>query len=145
VVDFIRSTAPGFIFTTSLPPMTAAAALASIRHLRHDHARRAKLFERASTLKSRFDAAELPRIASDSHIVPLHVGDPVHCKMLSDHLLRDYGIYVQPINFPTVPRGTERLRFTPSPLHDGAMTDHLVRALDVLWGHCALNRAQLSA
>jgi len=145
MMDAIRSYAPGFIFTTSLPPAVAAGAAAAVAHLKTDTARRVLHQERAGALKLRLKGLGLPIIDHGSHIVPLHVGDPVHCKMLSDHLLRDYGIYVQPINFPTVPRGTERLRFTPSPLHDGAMTDHLVRALDVLWGHCALNRAQLSA
>jgi 5-aminolevulinate synthase len=87
----------------------------------------------------------LPIIDCGTHIVPVHVGNPIHCKMLSDMLLEDHGIYVQPINYPTVPRGTERLRFTPSPVHDAAQIDHLVQAMDRLWGHCALNRAQASA
>ena len=145
MIDAIRSYAPGFIFTTSLPPVVAAGAAASVAHLKTDGARRVLHQERAAALKLRLKGLGLPIIDHGSHIVPLHVGDPVHCKLLSDRLLADYGIYVQPINFPTVPRGTERLRFTPSPLHDAAMTDHLVRSLDVLWGHCALNRAQLSA
>jgi 5-aminolevulinate synthase len=129
VMDFIRSTAPGFIFTTSLPPMTAAAALASIRHVRGDHARRAKLFERAATLKSRFDAAGLPRIPSVSHIVPLHIGEAALCTDVSRRLLRDFSMYATPINYPTVLRGEERLRFTPGPLHTDAMMDELVDAL----------------
>jgi 5-aminolevulinate synthase len=129
VIDFIRSTAPGFIFTTSLPPMIAAAALASVRHVRQDHARRASLFERAETLKRRFDMAGLPRIASVSHIVPLHVGDAALCSEISQRLLNEFAMYATPINYPTVPRGEERLRFTPSPLHTDAMMDALVEAL----------------
>jgi len=129
VIDFIRSTAPGFIFTTSLPPMTAAAALASVRHVRQDHARRARLFERAATLKARFDAAGLPRIESVSHIVPLHIGEAALCMDVSQRLLNEFGMYATPINYPTVPRGEERLRFTPGPLHTDAMMDELVNAL----------------
>ena len=134
VMDYIRSCAAGFIFTTSLPPMVAAAALASVRHVRQDHARRARLFERAETLKRRFDAAGLPRIPSASHIVPLHVGEAARCKEISRRLLTDYGMYATPINYPTVPRGEERLRFTPSPLHTDAMMDRLVAALSELLG-----------
>jgi 5-aminolevulinate synthase len=129
VVDYIRSVAPGFIFTTSLPPMVAAAALAAVRHVRADNARRARLFERAATLKRRFDAAGLPRIASDSHIVPLHIGDAARCKAVSQRLLAEFGMYATPINYPTVPRGEDRLRFTPTPLHTDAMMDQLVAAL----------------
>jgi len=129
VVDFIRSTAPGFIFTTSLPPMTAAAALASVRHVRADHGRRAALFERAGALKARFDAAGLPRIESDSHIVPLHIGEAALCTDVSRRLLDRFAMYATPINYPTVPRGEERLRFTPTPLHTDAMMDALVSAL----------------
>jgi 5-aminolevulinate synthase len=129
VVDYIRSVAPGFIFTTSLPPMIAAAALASVRHVRADADRRAKLFERADALKRRFDAAGLPRIESDSHIVPVHVGDAARCKAISQRLLNEYGMYATPINYPTVPRGEDRLRFTPTPRHTDAMMDQLVEAL----------------
>jgi len=129
VVDFIRSTAPGFIFTTSLPPMTAAAALASVRHVRQDHARRAKLFERAAALKSRFDAVGLPRIRSVSHIVPLHIGEAALCTNVSQRLLNEFGMYATPINYPTVARGEERLRFTPGPMHTDAMMHELVEAL----------------
>ncbi len=129
VIDFIRSTAPGFIFTTSLPPMVASAALASVRHVRKDAARRAKLFERAETLKRRLDAAGLPRIASVSHIVPLHVGDAALCTEVSRRLLAEFNMYATPINYPTVSRGDERLRFTPTPLHTDAMMDRLVEAL----------------
>ncbi|MGE0419626.1 MAG: 5-aminolevulinate synthase [Acetobacteraceae bacterium] len=129
IVDFIRSTAPGFIFTTSLPPMVAAAALASVRHVRADHALRARLFERAATLKAKFDAAGLPRIESDSHIVPLHIGEAALCTEVSQRLLQEFAMYATPINYPTVPRGEERLRFTPTPLHTDAMMDALVNAL----------------
>jgi 5-aminolevulinate synthase len=132
VIDFIRSTAPGFIFTTSLPPMTMAAALASVRHVRQDHARRAKLFERADTLKRRFDSAGLPLIDSESHIVPLHVGDAALCTEISRRLLAEFAMYATPINYPTVPRGEERLRFTPGPLHTDAMMDGLVEALTAI-------------
>jgi 5-aminolevulinate synthase len=132
VVDFIRSTAAGFIFTTSLPPMTAAAALASVRHIRQDHARRAKLFERAEMLKARFDAAGLPRIPSVSHIVPLHIGDAALCKAVSQRLFDEFGMYATPINYPTVPRGEERLRFTPGPLHTDEMMTALIDALTTI-------------
>jgi 5-aminolevulinate synthase len=129
VVDFIRSVAPGFIFTTSLPPTTVAAALASVRHLRGDQARRDRMFERAETLKRRFDAAGLPRLPSASHIVPLHIGDAARCREVSRRLLEEFGMYATPINYPTVPRGSERLRFTPGPFHTDAMMDRLVAAL----------------
>ncbi len=129
VVDYIRSTASGFIFTTSLPPMVVAAALASVRHLRHDHARRAALFERAGALKARLDAVGLPRMPSVSHIVPVMVGDAALCSAVSRRLLEDFGIYATPINYPTVPRGTERLRLTPTPFHTDAMMDELIAAL----------------
>jgi 5-aminolevulinate synthase len=129
VIDFIRSTAAGFIFTTSLPPMVAAAALAGVRHVRQDHARRAILFERADALKQRFDRAGLPRIPSVSHIVPLHIGDAARCTAVSQRLLNEFGMYATPINYPTVSRGDERLRFTPGPLHTDAMMDELVAAL----------------
>ncbi|RVV99789.1 5-aminolevulinate synthase [Mesobaculum littorinae] len=142
--DAIRSYAPGFIFTTSLPPAVAAGAAASVAHLKTDQDLRDRHRQQANALKLRLRGLGLPTIDHGSHIVPVHVGDPVHCKMLSDMLLEDFGIYVQPINFPTVPRGTERLRFTPSPVHGPAETDHLVRALDALWSHCALNRAELA-
>jgi 5-aminolevulinate synthase len=129
VVDFIRSTAPGFIFTSSLPPMVVAAALAAVRHVRQDTARRARLFEGAETLKRRLDAARLPRIPSASHIVPLHLGNAALCTEVSQRLLSEFGMYATPINYPTVPRGEERLRFTPTPRHTDAMMDRLVAAL----------------
>lgn len=142
--DAVRSYAPGFIFTTSLPPVVAAGAAASVAHLKTDQALRDLHQERAAVLKLRLKGMGLPIIDHGSHIVPVIVGDPVHTKKISDMLLRDHGIYVQPINFPTVPRGTERLRFTPSPLHDPKMMDALVHAMDRLWSHCALNRAELA-
>ncbi|MBA86105.1 MAG: 5-aminolevulinate synthase [Rhodobacteraceae bacterium] len=143
--DAIRSYAPGFIFTTSLPPAVAAGAAASVRHMKTDQARRQAHQEQAAKLKLRLKGLGLPIIDHGSHIVPVIVGDPVHTKQLSDMLLEQFGIYVQPINFPTVPRGTERLRFTPSPVHGAEEMDHLVRALDALWSRCELNRAELSA
>ena len=143
--DAIRSYAPGFIFTTSLPPAVAAGAAASVAHLKRDQALRDLHQERAKILKTRLKGMGLPLIDHGSHIVPVIVGDPVHTKKLSDMLLEGYGIYVQPINFPTVPRGTERLRFTPSPVHGPDEMDHLIRAMDELWSHCALNRAEMSA
>jgi len=145
MVDAIRSYAPGFIFTTSLAPAIAAGAAASVKHLKTDQALRDKQQEQAKILKARLKGLGLPIIDHGSHIVPVIVGDPVHTKQLSDMLLDEYGIYVQPINFPTVPRGTERLRFTPSPVHGPEEMDKLVRALDELWQQCALNRAELSA
>lgn len=143
--DAIRSYAPGFIFTTSLAPAVAAGAAASVRHLKTDVTLREQHQLQARILKMRLKGMGLPIIDHGSHIVPVIVGDPVHTKKLSDMLLERYGIYVQPINFPTVPRGTERLRFTPSPVHGPKEIDHLVRAMDELWSHCALNRAELSA
>lgn len=143
--DAIRSYAPGFIFTTSLPPAVAAGAAASVRHLKGDQVLRDRHQTQAKILKMRLKGLGLPLIDHGSHIVPVIVGDPVHTKQLSDMLLEDFGIYVQPINFPTVPRGTERLRFTPSPVHGPDEIDKLVSAMDKLWAHCALNRAELSA
>lgn len=138
--DAIRSYAPGFIFTTSVSPTVAAGAAASIRWLKEHPEIRDAHQTNAKILKTRLRAMGLPIIDHGSHIVPLIVGDPKHTKVLSDMLLNDHGIYVQPINFPTVPRGTERLRFTPSPLHDPKEIDRLIKALDGLWSHCALNR-----
>ncbi|MDA8577561.1 5-aminolevulinate synthase [Rhodobacteraceae bacterium] len=143
--DAIRSYAPGFIFTTSLPPAVAAGAAASVAHLKSDKDLRAQHQTRSKILKYRLKGIGLPIIDHGSHIVPVIVGNPVHTQKLSDMLLQDFGIYVQPINFPTVPRGTERLRFTPSPVHGPAEIDALVRAMDALWAHCALNRAENSA
>ncbi len=143
--DAVRSYAPGFIFTTSLPPAVAAGAAASVAHLKRDQALREKHQTQARILKTRLKGLGLPIVDHGSHIVPVIVGDPVHTKKLSDMLLEGYGMYVQPINFPTVPRGTERLRFTPSPVHGPDEMDALVHAMDALWSHCALNRSELSA
>ena len=142
--DAIRSYAPGFIFTTSLTPSVAAGAAASVSYLKTAPELRAQHQTQASILKLRLKGLGLPLIDHGSHIVPVIVGDPVHTKMISDMLLEDHGIYVQPINFPTVPRGTERLRFTPSPVHGPKEIDALVHAMDALWSHCALNRAELA-
>ncbi len=141
LIDFIRSFASGFIFTSALPPAVAAGALASIRHLKRSDLERRRQREMVRKLRARLDAVGIPHLPNPSHIVPVMVKDPVKCKMLSDILLDDHGIYVQPINYPTVPKGTERLRFTPSPLHTDADLDHLIRALTELWSHCALSRA----
>ncbi len=143
--DAIRSYAPGFIFTTSLPPAVAAGAAASVKFLKTEQSLRDQHQTQAKILKMRLKGLGLPIIDHGSHIVPVIVGDPVHTKKLSDMLLEHHGIYVQPINFPTVPRGTERLRFTPSPVHGPKEMDALVNAMDELWSHCALNRAELSA
>ncbi len=142
--DAIRSYAPGFIFTTSLPPAVAAGGAASVAHLKRDQELRDQHQTQAKILKTRLKGLGLPIIDHGSHIVPVIVGDPVHTKQLSDMLLENYGIYVQPINYPTVPRGTERLRFTPSPVHGPNEMDKLVCAMDELWSHCALNRAELA-
>ena len=140
IIDAIRSIAPGFIFTTSLPPALSAGALASIRWLKEHNEVRVRHQERAESLKARFASAGLPVMPSVSHIVPVMVGDPVHCKLVSDMLLVDHGVYVQPSNYPTVPRGTERLRFTPSPFHTDAMMDDLTAALQGLWAKCNIAR-----
>ncbi|MEP2717808.1 5-aminolevulinate synthase [Pseudophaeobacter sp.] len=142
--DAIRSYAPGFIFTTSLSPAVAAGAAASVAYLKDHPELRKKHQELAKVLKLRLKGLGLPIIDHGSHIVPVMVGDPVHTKKLSDMLLSEFGLYVQPINYPTVPRGTERLRFTPSPVHGPKEIDHLVQAMDNLWSHCALNRAEMA-
>ena len=140
--DAIRSYAPGFIFTTSLPPAVAAGAAASVAFLKTAPELREQHQTQARILKLRLKGLGLPIIDHGSHIVPVMVGNPVHTKILSDMLLENHGIYAQPINFPTVPRGTERLRFTPSPVHGPHEIDALVHAMDGLWSHCALNRAE---
>ena len=141
LIDVVRSYAPGFIFTTSLPPVLAAGALASVRHLKKNNALREKLQERAAKMKKMLLDAGLPVMPSQSHIVPVLVGAADLCKRISDELLYDHRVYVQPINYPTVPRGTERLRFTPNPLHTDAMMEQLVVALDKVWTKHQLNRA----
>ena len=143
--DAIRSYAAGFIFTTSLAPAIVAGALASVRHLKVSQLERARHQERARTLKKRLAAAGLPVMDNPSHIVPVFVGDPVRCKAVSDTLLERYGIYVQPINYPTVPRGTERLRLTPTPQHTDADMDHLCASLGELWAECPVSKMPVSA
>ena len=145
LVDAIRLYASGFIFTTSLPPALAAGAAASIRWLKAHDEVRVRHQERAAALKARFKAAGLPVMPSESHIVPVLVGDPVHCKMISDLLLVDHGVYVQPINYPTVPSGTERLRFTPTPFHTDDMMDRLTIAMNDLWARCNVKRNGVAA
>ncbi|BCM82468.1 5-aminolevulinate synthase [Methylobacterium indicum] len=139
--DFVRSFASGFIFTTSLPPAIAAGAAASIRHLKASAAERARHQDRVAAVRRRLSAIGIPLLDNPSHIVPVMVGDPVQCKEISDTLLDEFGIYVQPINYPTVARGTERLRITPSPLHSDADIDHLALALGTIWGRIGLARA----
>jgi 5-aminolevulinate synthase len=141
IIDCIRSYAPGFIFTTSLSPVLVAGALASVRHLRASTAERTAQQEAAAALKAKFATAGLPLMPSVTHIVPLLVGCAVKTKQISDILLAEYGLYVQPINFPTVPRGTERLRFTPGPQHSLEMMDELVAALVEIWGRLELRKA----
>jgi 5-aminolevulinate synthase len=141
IADIIRSFAPGFIFTTSMPPSIAAAAIASIRVVKNNHSLRLELHERANKLKQLMLERNLPIIKNDSHIVPLLVRDSARCKEISDILLNEFSIYVQPINYPTVPKGTERLRFTPTPYHDNQKMQYLVDCLDQIWSELKLSRA----
>lgn len=143
--DFVRSFASGFIFTTALPPAVAAGAAASIRHLKTSQVERAAHQSKVAELRARLDALGIPHTPNPSHIIPVMVGCPVKCKYISDLLLSDYGIYIQPINYPTVPKGTERLRITPSPVHSAADMDQLVSALGALWTQCELARMPLAA
>ena len=139
--DFVRSHASGFIFSSALPPAVAAGATAAIRHLKSSELERARLRNRVAKVKAALDKAGIPHMGNDSHIVPVMVGDAHKCKWISDYLLDHHGIYIQPINYPTVPRGTERLRITPTPNHSDAAIELLVEALDGLWQQCALARA----
>ncbi|MCU0837396.1 MAG: 5-aminolevulinate synthase [Rhodospirillales bacterium] len=141
VCDFVRSFASAFIFTTALPPAVAAGACASIRHLKTSSVERALQRDRVQTVRRRLDGVGVPHYDNPSHIVPVIVGDPVRCKQITDILMEEYGIYVQPINYPTVPRGTERLRITPSPLHSDADIDYFVDALSTIWSALSLKRA----
>jgi 5-aminolevulinate synthase len=139
--DFVRSYSSGFIFTTALPPGVAAAAIASIRHLKASQAERERQRDRVASVRRRLDLAGIPHLENESHIVPVMVCDPVLCKQISDRLLMQYGIYVQPINYPTVARGTERLRITPSPLHSDDDIEHLIGALAQIWSEIGLRAA----
>lgn len=139
--DFIRSFASGFIFSSSLPPAVAAGAIAAIRHLKESSAERERQQDRVAALRTKLDAAGIPHLANPSHIVPVMVGEAKACKAISDELLARFDIYVQPINYPTVPRGTERLRITPSPFHSDADIDALVAALSAIWARDGLKRA----
>ncbi len=143
--DYVRSFASGFIFTTALPPALAAGATASIRHLKDSNAEREAQRDRVAKVRARLMAMGIPALDNPSHIIPVMVGDPVHCKRISDWLLDEHGIYVQPINYPTVPRGTERLRITPSPVHTDGDIDRLVDALSECWSMCALSRVSVAA
>lgn len=140
LVDFVRSFASGFIFSTALPPAVAAGATASIRHLKASAAERERMHERVATVRARLDGIHIPHLRNPSHIVPVMVGNAALCKEISDLLLDRYRVYVQPINYPTVPRGTERLRFTPSPAHSDADIDHLIMALDEVWTEFQIKR-----
>ncbi|MEM1361724.1 MAG: 5-aminolevulinate synthase [Pseudomonadota bacterium] len=139
--DFVRSFASGFIFTTAIPPAVAAAACTAIAHLKQSDTERQQQRAQVARLRRALDRHGIPHLDNPSHIVPVMIKDPVKCRMLADILMHDFGIYVQPINYPTVPKGTERLRFTPGPLHSDADIDYLVQALATLWKQCALAHA----
>ena len=141
ICDFIRSFGSGFIFTTALPASIAVAARTSISHLKVSNTERLGQRAKVARLRAGLDVASIPHMQNESHIVPVMIKDPVKTKMLADYLMEQFGIYVQPINYPTVPKGTERLRFTPSPLHTDADVDYLVSAMSSLWSQCALSRA----
>jgi 5-aminolevulinate synthase len=143
--DFVRSFASGFIFTTALPPAVAAGAAASIRHLKDSASERDEQQAKVAQVRARLDAIGIPHVENPSHIIPVMVGDPHKCKFISDMLLKEYGIYIQPINYPTVPKGTERLRITPSPVHSDADIEQLIGALEDLWAQCQLARMPLAA
>ncbi len=143
--DFVRSFASGFIFTTALPPAVAAGAAAAIRHLKASDTERAAQQARVAEVRARLDAAGIPHMPNPSHIIPIMVGDPVKCRYISDRLLQEHGIYIQPINYPTVPKGTERLRITPSPVHGPADVDRLIGALGALWSECNIARRPVAA
>src|SRR5512146_684343 len=145
MVDAVRSYAPGFIFTTALPPAICAAATAAIRHLKTSQWERERQQDRAKRVKSALAAAELPVMLSHTHVVPVAIGDPAKCKAASDLLLSEHGVYIQPINYPTVPRGMERLRVTPSPYHDDVLVDALAEALVDVWDRLGLRRGQQAA
>ena len=143
--DFVRSFASGFIFTTALPPAIAAGALASVRHLKESPFERKRQQERVARVRAALRATGIPQIENPSHIIPVMVGDAKKAKMISDWLMENHGIYVQPINYPTVPVGTERLRITPGPVHSDDDIDRLVKALSDIWGQCALHRVEAAA
>ena len=145
LIDFVRSFASGFIFTTALPPAVAAGAAAAVRHLKTSGAERAAHQARVAEVRAALDARAIPHLANDSHIIPVMVGDPVKCRWISDQLMERHGIYIQPINYPTVPKGTERLRITPSPVHSAADIARLVGALGELWSQCQLARRPMAA
>ncbi len=143
--DFVRTFASGFIFSTALPPAVAAGACASIRHLKDSTAERERHQERVAKVRRSLDMMGIPHLPNPSHIIPVMVGDAHKCKFISDWLMDNHGIYVQPINYPTVPRGTERLRITPSPVHSDADIDKLLNALGEIWSHCELARREMAA
>ncbi|XUU61819.1 5-aminolevulinate synthase [Erythrobacter sp. HA6-11] len=145
LVDFVRTFASGFIFSTALPPAVAAGACASIKHLKNSDAEREAQRDRVATVRRKLDMLRIPHLPNPSHIIPVMVGDAKKCKMISDWLMDNHGIYVQPINYPTVPVGTERLRITPSPVHSDGDIDRLIHALSDIWSQCELARGEIAA